>query len=155
MLFLKAIGAVWAFPLGTLRGLTLMLIPWWGGVWFPYLPRHIRLGKNGFEIVVGRLIPAGFDRTGDGDIDDPDDFRTGGQTHGQLRFFRDEYQLARPVLMSHEGRHTVQEMVFGPFYPLIYGVTFLWHLARLRDVAAAYLAVPFEVDARKFAGEQL
>ena len=49
---------------------------------------------------------------------------------------------------NHEGIHTAQmkELLYVPFY-LLYVLEWLWHLARLRDMKAAYRATSFEREA--------
>ena len=54
----------------------------------------------------------------------------------------------------HEAIHTVQmkEMLYIPFY-VLYVLEWLWHLARLGDAKAAYLAIRFEREAYAHEGE--
>ena len=49
---------------------------------------------------------------------------------------------------NHEAIHTAQmrELLYVPFY-LLYVLEWLWHLARLRDMKAAYRAISFEREA--------
>lgn len=148
-LVLRLLGYLWSLP-HALFGLLLLCTV--------YFPRSIRWHRGVFEVVVRwHLIPRGMDRTGDGDIDDPEDFRTGGQTHAWFVFLRDEEQRKSLRLGNHERMHTVQEMIFGPLYPVIYGLDFFCRLfaACLRDdyrdvaVANAYYNIWFERWARR------
>ena len=49
---------------------------------------------------------------------------------------------------NHESIHTAQmrELLYVPFY-LLYVLEWLWRLARLRDMKAAYRAISFEREA--------
>lgn len=149
---LHILGIIWGAPLG-LRAVLFLLIPRWGGVWFPYMPRAMRWDSNNwmFHFVAGRLIPAGFDRTGDGDIDDPDDFITGGQTHWFMVWFRDKEQWNNNKLVKHENRHGWQEKLWGVLFGVSYVGHFLINLARYRDVTKAYMQIVWERDARRHA----
>ena len=124
----------------TLFGLLLML-------W--YRPTKVRWNNGTIECISEHIIPQGIDRTGDGDVDDPEDFRTGAQTHGIIIFYADEYQRLRPDLVAHERTHVWQGMLFGPLYPLTYGVFFLGLLVIMRNIVRAYRAIPWEQWARK------
>ena len=151
MTVLRILGILWSAPLG-IRALVLMALPWWKGTWFPYWPKKARRRGLRLHFVARRIIPEGFDRTGDGDVDDPEDFRTGAQTHWFMTWYYDENHWNYEPLVDHEDRHIDQELLFGPFYGLTYVGHFLINLARFRDAAKAYQEIIWERDARKHAG---
>ena len=105
MIILKILGWIWTLP-HTLFGVLCLLTV--------YFPKSIRWSDGALDVVVRwNLIPKGFDRTGDGDVDDPKDFKTGAQTHGFIIFYRDERTSRRESLRCHERVHVVQCMVLG------------------------------------------
>jgi len=145
---LRILGTLWALP-HTIIGLLMMLIPCWKDsvsnvksrwVWFPLVPRAVRVHNWTVHFVAGLIVPPGM-RGG---------FRTGAQTHGSCIWFADKRQWDRPELVRHEERHNRQEWVFGPFYMLLYLGSFLVNLARFDgDSLKAYREIPFEKDARE------
>lgn len=95
------------------------------------------------------LIPAGLDRTGDGDIDDPEDFRTGAQTHAFFIFNAAERDRENEKLQRHERKHVWQAMVWGPLYPFIYASNFAWNKwIKKQSNIDAYKNIWFEKQAR-------
>jgi hypothetical protein len=133
------LGFFWSLP-HTIFGFLLMALPAWpkqwslkrweGFDWFPYFPRKIRwcwANWGGFvlEAIPKRLIPKGWDQTGDGDIDDLADFRTGAQTHGWIIFYRDYAAARHPLLREHEETHVLQGYIGGVFYVLAYAFSSL------------------------------
>lgn len=141
---IRLLGILWSAPLG-LRVVLLMLIPWWRGTWLPYMPRKVRVHNWTLHFVAGRLIPKGLGTR----------FQTYAQTHWFMIWFADEGKWQQADLVEHEERHTRQEWLFGPLYPLIYGGHFLVNLARYRDVTEAYRQIVFERDARRHAGQKI
>lgn len=140
MIVLKVIGItlgwVWSFP-GlwpgcSLFGLLLALTV--------YFPKKVRFRRGYVQIVVRwSLIPKGFDTNRDGDLDDPEDFRTGGQTHGCFMFHSDERQWDRADHVHHEETHVWQCMVLGfLLHPLIYGCSYVVNRLRGMDPETAY-----------------
>ena len=78
----------------------------------------------------------------------------GGQTFGNVIFFKDERDRARGELSVHERCHTVQAMILGLAFALIYGVHFLILWAKPgRDWQAAYYEIIFEKQAYSRAGD--
>jgi len=153
---LAALGTVWGTVFGA-RAILFLLIPWYK-CWLPYMPRKVRRGNRPLTLhfIAGRLIPRGFDRTGDGDLDDPEDFITGGQTHWRFVWFVDEDAWNRAKLVKHEERHVSQESLLGPFFGLLYVGHFLVNLARSDgDVTKAYKDICLERDARRHAGQRV
>lgn len=127
-----ALGWLWSMPLHGLVGLLLLLTV--------YFPKRIAFQRGYVKVMVRwSLIPKGLDRTGDGDIDDPQDFRTGAQTHGGFVFVADEHQWSRADLEHHEETHVWQCFVLGGIlHPLTYGLSFLINRLRGMDTADAY-----------------
>jgi len=141
---LYPLGVLWT-SVWSLIGVLLLLT-----IYFP--KRWPRWNHGGLEVVVRwSLIPKGFDRTGDGEINDPEDWYTGAQTHGVIKFFAGEGQIQRHDY--HEQVHVWQCMIFGPLYGLIYGLDWLVQLLWLRDTAVAYEAIWFERWARRWQRE--
>ncbi len=138
MILFRLIGTLLALP-HTLIGISLMLIPWWNKVWFPYVPRKARLGSWAVHFIAGGIIPDGL---GGGK------FQTAAQTHGSLIWFaKDEWDL--PGLVAHEERHVRQGWLFGPLFPLLYISFFLVNFVLYKgDIMKAYWENPFERDAR-------
>lgn len=119
---LRVLGYAWSI-VHNLVGLAFFLSVYW--------PKKVRWEHGAIHVVVKRrLIPEGMDQTGDGDLDDPEDFVTGAQTHGLFIFYRDDNVWDWKRLKAHELTHVFQGMIFGPFYPILYGifsgVLFLW-----------------------------
>ena len=145
MIALHVIGSIWALP-HTLFGVLLMLIPHYRGVWFPYFPRKMRRRGLVLHFIAGKIIPEGMGAS----------FVTGAQTHGNLQWYRAEPNWDYEPLVAHETRHTHQEWVFGILFPLLYGICFLVNLIRFNfDTVQAYKQIPFERDARRYAGQEV
>ena len=146
MIILKILGWIWTLP-HTLFGVLLLLTV--------YFPKSIRWSEGALDVVVRwHVIPEGFDRTGDGDIDDPEDFRTGAQTHGFIIFYRDKHQRDRGDLREHERVHVLQCMILGGvLYPLLYGLSFAINLARGQGTVVAYKNIWFERQAYRIQRE--
>lgn len=53
----------------------------------------------------------------------------------------------RPQVLRHELVHVRQQLLWGPLFWAAYLGCFLYQLARLRSVEAAYRAIPFEAEA--------
>jgi hypothetical protein len=138
---LRILGYIWSLPL-TVFGLLLLCTVYW--------PRSVTWRNGALEVVVRwHLIPRGMDRTGDGDLDDPEDFLTGGQTHGAVIFLCDENQRNDMRLHHHERHHVVQAMILGfILYPLGYGVSCLIGLCKGKGIAGASQDCWFERWAR-------
>lgn len=136
---LAVLGTLWSVVFGV-RALVFLLIPWWGGVWFPYFPRKARRGRRPlvWHFVAGRLIPKGLGKG----------FVTGAQTHWNFVWFADDTQWNRDRLVIHEERHVAQEWLFGPLFGLLYVGHFLWNFLRWGDTQKAYEEIVFERDAR-------
>ena len=103
-------GYVWALPL-TLFGLVLALY---------YRPARFYWADGCVEMVLPRnryLIG------GKG---------VGGQTFGNVIFYRDRYARAWAPLRVHERCHTVQGMLLGVFFVPAYVLPFLFRLLVLR-----------------------
>ena len=78
----------------------------------------------------------------------------GGQTFGNVVFFKDERNRASGSLNVHERCHTVQAMVFGVLFAAIYGIHFLILWAKPgRDWQEAYYEIIWERQAYKRGGE--
>jgi hypothetical protein len=135
------LGWIWSFPLHGLFGLLLLCTV--------YFPKKIRFRRGYVQVVVRRhLIPEGIDRTGDGDIDDPEDFRTGGQAHGGFMFHASERQWDREDHVHHEETHVWQCFVLGGvLYPLTYGLSYAINRLRGMNAAKAYRSVWHEKQA--------
>lgn len=71
-------------------------------------------------------------------------------TLGAVCFFWDPPSMEG---MKHERRHVYQQLVLGPFQPLIYGISFLIGLIKYGSFWAAYRNNVLEKDARRVAGE--
>jgi hypothetical protein len=138
---LRILGYLWSLPHTLIGVLALLTV---------YFPKSIRWKNGALEVVVRwHLIPRGLDRTGDGDVDDPEDFRTGGQTHGIIIFLRDEEAREGVRLGNHERVHVVQCMIFGGvLYPLMYGLSCGFNLCRGQSMSDAYHNCIFEKRAR-------
>lgn len=145
---ISILGSLWAFPttlIGLLAALTI------------YFPKSIHWYRGTIVIVVRwSMIPKGFDRNGDGDLDDPDDFLTGGQTWSLFMFLRDEQQREHPRLLKHEHTHSVQNWILGPVFGIIYGGEWLFRLLAMRqDAHLAYHNLWLERWARRSAGQRV
>jgi len=78
----------------------------------------------------------------------------GGQTYGNIIFFRDARCRNNGSLSVHERCHTVQAMLLGPIFALIYGLHFLLLWANPgRDWQQAYYEIIWEEQAYSRAGE--
>lgn len=139
MILLKILGHLWALPLTVFALLATLT---------RYFPRRIRWRLGGIEVIPRwGLIPKGLKRDGK-------DFRTGGQTFGLFRFYREEKNWEDIPLVYHEKTHQKQQMIWGILYLFIYGGFFLWFwLEAGMTPYMAYMAIPFEVEAFKVQAE--
>lgn len=58
------------------------------------------------------------------------------------------------MTLAHEKEHVRQSMRLGPLFPVIYGLVWLMMKVALRN-CSAYLDGPFEIDARRAAGQMV
>lgn len=134
--------AVWAIPVWLIYILPIWLIfkdIRWDGWYAPWIARfklsladptmepwHVRLWTDWYGIGLPCAIIC---------RDEPGTF--------------DDFYVA--LVEKHEGRHAYQWFVFGPLFPILYGIGSLYALIKTRDW---HHANPFEVDARKASGEE-
>lgn len=143
MRLLKVIGWILGFAwssLHTLFGLLLLCTV--------YFPKSISWSRGAVIVIVRwSLIPKGFKGNLAFDDDNKFDFETGAQTHGIFIFVKDEMQAQRADLIYHERIHVYQGMVLGPFYPPLYGLSYVINLLRGMLPQDAYLNIWFEKHA--------
>ena len=127
-------GYIMAAPL-TLFGILLAL------VWYRPAAKDCRFKDGCIEMIPSRehLIGGSW---------------VGGQTFGNVIFFKDGRSRDRGDLNVHERCHTVQAMILGILFALIYGVHFLilWASPK-RDWQAAYYEIVWEKQAYRIVGE--
>lgn len=76
-----------------------------------------------------------------------------GQTIGNVVVLKYDLSTERGnITLRHEQEHVHQCMVLGPFMPILYGLNYamIWVTCRHSD---AYYDSPFEIDARRAAGQ--
>lgn len=124
MFILRLLGYLWALP-HSLFGLLLLAYYW---------PRSVRWSEGALDVITTRTLIGGR--------------WVAGQTYGWVIFYR-EGPAARGVNMrAHEREHVRQALIGGPFYPLAYGLHFLWlWLVKRENWRDAYRANWFEVRA--------
>ena len=85
--------------------------------------------------------------------------RPGAQTHALVIFYSSEGNRLRRGLRVHERLHIIQEILFGIFYLVTYGLSFLFNYFVLANFLwkheeapkwyRAYLRIPWEIWAFK------
>jgi len=133
---LRIIGIAWAAPVTVFGLLYVLLFSLFG--WYKFL------GSRGDALVWT--------------IDKPPSFldkmwtRWAGQTIGNVIVMKADVETDKgKIVLRHEQEHVHQCMVLGVFQPIIYGIAYLG-LCCCRS-AHPYYDNPFEVDARRAAGQ--
>lgn len=133
-LLLKTVGHLWMLPNTIISGAYILPLCLIGQI------RFNRFALSGVEC---RTVKAGW-------LDDS--LRVGdwlGWTSGCFVILRHD---AGGRTLPHEERHVRQQMVFGLFAPILYFFASLFIFLFLKDLHS-YYDNPFEVDARRFAGQ--
>jgi len=102
MIVLRALGYLWALP-HSLVGILFLLY---------YRPESVKWRDGCLEGVgVDNLLGGPW---------------VGAQTYGWVVYYRDDMQFRRGDLRVHERVHVTQSLIGGVFFPLAYGLHFLW-----------------------------
>ena len=111
MMFLMILGYIWALP-HTVVGVLLSIFVYraWGWHW-----------NDGCLVAFGGTFERGGKEVtriwG----------RPAAQTHGFLILYATQKLQGKAWLRIHERVHVEQALIGGPFYPLAYGLHFLWN----------------------------
>ena len=106
---LRVLGYLWSVP-HSIVGLLLLATVYW--------PQSVRWSDGAIDVIVRwRLIPRGVEG-----------MEVGAQTHGALVFYADATAALSPRLRNHERYHVAQGMLFGPLFPVLYGLSSLLYL---------------------------
>lgn len=139
MMFKKILGFMWISPvtlLGLLYATLFMLFGWykWVGVRDTALVWQLNNEK------APKWLNSAWEHWG-------------GHTVGNVVVMKLNIETTYgATILRHEQQHVHQGMVLGPFHPVIYGLC--WIAIKLSCSASnAYYTNPFEVDARRAAGQ--
>jgi len=142
--FLKILGHIWLLPVSLVSAIYI------GGLW---AFRQVRFVEASLDFVEFRTVKGTWlSKTLEGKNNEPGDPGWLGWSSGAFIVLRHDAKGERTI--PHESRHVKQQMIFGILSPFLYFLISIFIFCFMRNLHS-YYDNPFEVDARRFAGQRV